>query len=316
MREALPFIGSLGTALVVTLGSHGALAQTAPTPQSAEQPTFRSGVDLVSVAAVVRDGRGRIVNKLKRDDFVVIDSGRRREIVDFRADDSAPVSVAVLFDVSGSMRSAVMPAAREMAQHILSWLTPKVDEVALFAFDKRLHELQAFTTDTGAVQQHLSDLEPFGSTSLYDALAETAKRAANRATKRRAVIAITDGVDTSSGLGPWQAAAIASTMDVPVYILAVVLPLDHPGADTAVGAAALDGHGHAATEVARATGGDAFTVSTPSHASVAARRLLAELRHQYLIAFEPAEGAGLHPIDIRVRDKEFTVRTRRGYQTG
>src|SRR6476661_11022108 len=74
-----------------------------PSPQTAK-PTFRSAVDLVSVAAVVRDKRGRFARNLRKEDFVVEEGGVRRNLLDFRADDNAPVRLALLFDVSGSMR--------------------------------------------------------------------------------------------------------------------------------------------------------------------------------------------------------------------
>src|SRR5829696_8574572 len=78
----------------------------APQAPSSQPPkaTFRSAVDLVSVAAVVRDKRGRFARDLKQGDFVVEEGGARRDIVEFHADDDAPVRVALLFDVSGSMR--------------------------------------------------------------------------------------------------------------------------------------------------------------------------------------------------------------------
>ena len=74
-------------------------------PQS--QPpktTFKSTVDVVSVAAVVRDKRGRFASGLRKEDFLVEEGGARRDILQFHADNNAPVRVALLFDVSGSMR--------------------------------------------------------------------------------------------------------------------------------------------------------------------------------------------------------------------
>src|SRR4051812_42449654 len=95
-----------------------AVSQDAPAPQP--RPTFRSAVDVVSVAAVVRDKRGRFARNLRKEDFVVQEAGGRREIVDFRADENAPVRVALLFDVSGSMRlSSRLEEARQAARHLL-----------------------------------------------------------------------------------------------------------------------------------------------------------------------------------------------------
>ena len=129
------------------------------------------------------------------------------EITDFRADPS-PVSLAILFDISGSMRVADrMLAARFAAHHVLSWLEPGRDEAALLTFDSRLHEVAPFTVDTRALQGALGEVDPFGATSLHDAIAEAAERAAGRTGRRRAVVVITDGIDTSSGLKPSEVSA-------------------------------------------------------------------------------------------------------------
>jgi VWFA-related protein len=87
--------------------------------------TFKSSVDLVRISAVVRDKKGRFVNDLSKRDFEVLDGGITRPISDFRRDESG-VSVALLFDVSGSME-ARMSNAREAAEHILSWLNVRGD---------------------------------------------------------------------------------------------------------------------------------------------------------------------------------------------
>ena len=98
-------------------------------------PAFRSGVDVVSVSAVVTDRRGRLVTDLSQEDFLVLDGGEPRSILDFWAHDAAAVSVAVLIDGSGSMRvGSKMTDARATAQQLLSWLRDD-DEAAVFAFD-------------------------------------------------------------------------------------------------------------------------------------------------------------------------------------
>jgi len=71
-----------------------------------QQATFRSGVDLVTLSATVRDGKGRLVKDLTKKDFEVIDRGERRVINEFRSE-RAPLSLAILFDVSGSMDTPI-----------------------------------------------------------------------------------------------------------------------------------------------------------------------------------------------------------------
>ena len=176
-RGMLAVVASLVTVLVAApagaqTSATGQPGQTGRTPDAG---VFRSGVDLVTVSATVRDQRGRAVSDLAATDFQVFDRGVRRPIAEFRTE-AAPVSVAILFDVSGSMDLASRAlAARFAAHHVLSWLEHGRDEAALFAFDSRLHEVAPFTVDTRALQGALGEVDPFGATSLHDAIADTAK---------------------------------------------------------------------------------------------------------------------------------------------
>ena len=288
-------------------------------PDAADQPTgiFKSGVDLVTVSATVRDRRGRAVSDLTAQDFEVLDRGVRRRITEFRTE-AAPVSVAILFDVSGSMDIASrMLAARFAAHHVLSSLEHGRDEAALFAFDSRLHEVAPFTVDTRTLQGALGEVDPFGATSLHDAIADTAKHISARANGRRAIIVLTDGLDTASRLTPAEVSGIASEIDVPVYVIAVVLPIDNPEEN---GRPVADGQVPASVgtirELAAWTGGELFYASTPADTSRVARQVVRELRQQYLIAFEPGTDAGWHPIEIRTTKKNLTVRARGGYVAG
>lgn len=284
----------------------------------AQEPaaTFKSGVDLVTVSAVVRDKDGRLVPSLQVQDFQLLDSGEPRTIAHFRAEET-PVSIAVLFDVSGSMDVGDKKLdAREAAGQLLSWLRPGTDEIALFTFDSSLHEITPFSTDASRARAALETIRPFGVTSLRDAIAATAQRVVERGRPRRAVLVLTDGVDTASTLSTEEVSGIASSIDVPVYIVAVVSPLDHPGAKTAVGNAdELDIAGSLA-DLARWTGGALKVVSAPAHASLAVRQIVNELRHQYLIVFEPGATPGWHPLEVRMRGKGLTVRARSGYFAG
>src|SRR5215218_6091978 len=140
-----------------------------PSPQ-APKTTFRSTVDVVSVAAVVRDKRGRFASGLRKEDFVVEEGTTRRDIIEFHADADAPVRVALLFDVSGSMRlGARIEEARQAARHLLGALKlgAAADEAAVFSFDMNLQSLQPFTADGVAIESALARVIPYGQTSLY-----------------------------------------------------------------------------------------------------------------------------------------------------
>lgn len=315
---------------VPSLAAPGIASQTT-------QPTFRSAVDRVSVAAVVRDKRGRLARNLGKEDFVVEEAGARHEILEFHVDGNAPVRVALLFDVSGSMRLATrLENARQAARHVLASLRltppdqrdgaagasadpsaggsrqPHNDEVAVFSFDMNLQSVQPFTADADAIESALARVQPYGQTSLYDAIASTSRRVAERSpgdTRRRAVVVFTDGLDTSSRLMPAQVSAIASEIDVPVYVVTVVSQVDRDRET-------VDAPEGPLRALARWTGGEMFVTSSPAHESVAARQIVDELRHQYVLAFNASPAKGWHPLDVKTKDRDLTVRARSGYAAG
>jgi VWFA-related protein len=283
-----------------------AFVASAPAPAAqgpADRPLFRSAVEMVSMAAVVRDRRGRVVPSLSRDDFEVLDAGRRRAIVDLRSDTSAPASVALLVDGSGSMMVGnTLDAARAAALDLLNVLDPRRDEAALFTFDKSLIELQDFTSDFDPIRTRLEDLESYGTTSLYDAIAGTARRIARFARHRRAIVVLTDCADTSSVLTPAEVSGLASSIDVPVYVLAL------EGAENPARAPLAD--------LARWTGGEFLSAKTRLQSVAAVRQVAQELRYQYVLAFEPAGPTGWRRVEVRTRRPGLTVRTRAWYLAG
>jgi Ca-activated chloride channel homolog len=276
--------------------------------------TFKTSVDLVRVTAVVRDHKGRFVQDLSMRDFEILEGTRPRRIVDFRRD-SGDVSVALLFDVSGSMEGR-LPDAREAANHILSWLDAQRDEAAVFMFDTQLDEVMPFTIGLKTLPSSMSRVTPFGATSLHDAIAQTAQRTAGREGRRHAVAVLTDGKDNASHLKPQEVSAIASAIDVPIYIFGVVAAIDNPAEDVATSSAVHSGLVGSLENLASWTGGGVFIVSAPGQRSVAARQLIEELRHQYLLAFESSDTPGWHPLMVRTRNKDQTVRARSGYFAG
>jgi len=301
-------------ALVLRVGSAAPAAQQSPDANTPPVATFKSSVDLVRVSAVVRDKHGRFVQDLSAHDFEVMDGGQRRSISDFRREDGA-VSVAILFDVSGSME-ARMVHAREAATHVLSWLTGENDEAAIFTFDTRLVELTPFRTGLRTLPEGLSTMTPFGATSLHDAIASTAQKVATREGLRRAVVVFTDGEDTASRLTPSEVSGMASAIDVPVYIVGIVPSIDNPSSDQSGSAAVTSALAGPLSDLAAWTGGRTFIVSTIAQRSHTARHIVDELRHQYLIAFEAGGKPGWHPLIVRARDKEYSVRARSGYIAG
>lgn len=279
-----------------------------------EEPvaTFKSSVDLVSMAAVVRDSHGRIVPSLKREDFEVFDAGTSRPILDLRTESVAPASVALLLDGSGSMK---VGAANELSQRIstaiLSSLNPSRDDAALYSFDTRLLSVQEFTHDLKTVTNRLSVVDAWGSTSLYDAIAGTAAIVSKRTANRRALIVLTDGADTASAYPPDQVSAIASSLDVPVYVF-VMNTMTREGEKVPFEAERRS----QLANLARATGGDFFVAYDTASTTSAINQLVEELRHQYVLAFEAAGEQGWRNVQVRTRKKGLTVRTRGWYLAG
>ena len=281
----------------------------------AQQPSFKSSAERVTVAVVARDRHGRPMMGLTASDFEILDDGQRRSIVDFQIGGSM-VSVALLLDTSGSMK---LPPKVELstgvANILLASLSEGVDEAGLFTFDKELHFAHPFTTEFDGLRSAIQSAPAFGSTSLYDAIAETAQQLSTRP-GRRALVVVTDGVDTSSRLTPAEVSAIASQIDVPVYIFGIVPSIDNPTEETAVSSVERSAFAGPLSDLAAWTGGHVFVASTPGQRSIAARQIIDELRHQYLIAFESSGKPGWHPLVVRARNKDLTVRARSGYTAG
>jgi Ca-activated chloride channel family protein len=295
-------------AVLVALSGDGVVVSAQAPPIA----SFKSSIELVRVTAVVRDRKGRFIPDLSARDFEIREGGEVRPISDFRRDISG-VSVALLFDVSGSMHGQ-LSVAREAARHLLSWLEPR-DETAIFTFDTRLDAITPFTNDLKVLPESMTAVVPFGATSLHDAIAQTAERVAGREERRRAVVVLTDGQDNASRLSAGEVSSIASAIDVPVYIFALVPGIDNPAADisTTAGRSSLSG---TLSDLAAWTGGHVFVASSPSERSMAARQIVDELRHQYLMAFESSGKPGWHPLEVRAHDKDLVIRARSGYFAG
>ncbi|HYN08908.1 MAG TPA: VWA domain-containing protein [Vicinamibacterales bacterium] len=303
LRPALLFIVSLavvGPALLV------AAAQQDP------KPTFTATVARVPISAVVTDSKNRRVQTLTREEFEVLENGTPRAIVDFSVNERAPIALALLFDTSGSMAvGSSLADAKSIVRHVLGWVDPQTDEVALFTFSRGLREEVPFTSDTDKIGRALSHVEPLGSTSLYDAINEVASVLGNRPARRQAVVVVTDGIDTSSAMTASEVSAAAASIDVPVYILAAVASLTRPAESDPIPPITLPAGTLA--DLASWTGGTTTLVSAPAHASIAARQLVSDLRHQYVLAIAAATEPGWYSLRVNARHGKLNVRSRTGY---
>jgi Ca-activated chloride channel family protein len=281
-------------------------------------PVFRSSADLVVLSATAVDRKGRPVRDLKPDEVRIYDEGRLQPVRHFSRGRELSARVLLLIDASGSMSGDLKSASTRMAVlQVTSVLGPD-DEVALAAFDDRYMAIQAFTRDKQKVLQAFETMVPYGSTALHDALEQGALEVASRGEGRRAVIVITDGIDTSSQRTADHVIARSRALDVPIYALSVVSPIDDPGSDYYTGSArkSAAAAGHATLErYADMSGGAAFIVSDFRALKLAADQIASELSFQYRLGYESPADAGprFRRVEVRTTRKGVVVRTRSGY---
>ena len=278
--------------------------------------SFSVKSELVVFSATAVDGKGRPVTNLRREDFRVYDEGRAQSIAHFHGGRGLPARVLMLLDASGSMGQDRVANARQAASQLLFALAPE-DEVAVAGFDSRYWGVVAFTRDREAVRRGLDSITPFGSTALHDALDKGARDIASHGEGRRAVVVLTDGVDTSSQKTADEVIARSRALDVPIYAVSVVSPLDDPGSESFLGKKDAGEAAAAAETLARyaeQSGGAAFRVSNVAGLRIAAQRIASDLKHQYRLGWDPSQGPSrFRRVVVSTTRKGVTVRTRSGY---
>ena len=294
-----------------------AVATVAATAHAGDVPRFASGTNLVVLSATAVDRHGRPVTNLRSEEFRVLEDGRPQRLEHFSEAQNLPARLLLLVDASGSMTGGLKTTSTKMAvTQVLAGMQPG-DEVALAGFDHEYWGLVPFTTDRDRILRAMADIQPFGSTALHDALDHAAHDLASWGEGRRAVVVITDGVDTSSQLRPDEVLARSQALDVPIYAVSVVSSVDDPESGLFTGrqrpAAATAG-----TEVlekyARLSGGASFTVSDLGGLQRAAATILGELKHQYRLGYDPPRGPSrFRRVEVQSTRKGVLVKTRSGY---
>jgi len=290
-----------------------ALASGAP----AQVPSFPSRTDLVILAASAVDGNGRPVRDLRREEISVLEEGHPQPIVHFAHSRVLSARFLLLVDASGSMAARPRLSSAWMAAvQFLEALDP-ADEVSIVGFDTRYWTVVPFTRDRAQLRAGLASVTPFGATALHDALARAARDLASQGEGRRAVVLVSDGIDTASVSNPEQVIAQSKALDVPIYALSVVSPLDDPWSALFVGrqwrTSATLGHAHL-SRYALLSGGAAFLVSDFGALKHAAFKIADELRHQYQLGYYPPGGPPhFRRIEVRTRRGGVVMRARRGY---
>jgi Ca-activated chloride channel family protein len=278
--------------------------------------SFSVRSELVVFSATAVDDKGRPVTDLRREDFRIYDEGRAQQIVHFYGGKGLPARVLLLLDASGSMGDKRVASSREAAKQLLLALSPE-DQVAVAGFDSRYWGVVAFTKDREVVRKGLDTITPFGSTALHDALDKGAHDIASHGEGRRAVVVLTDGIDTSSQKTAEEVIARSRALDVPIYVISVVSPLDDPSSQSFLGEKEAGQEAAAAETLGRyasLSGGASFRVSTLTGVVLAAQQIATELKHQYRIGWDPTQGsAPYRRVVVRSTRKGVIVRTRSGY---
>ena len=284
---------------------------TLPAQEQEPRATFRSSLDLVSVAVVVRDADGRLVRNLRPTDFEVFDRGTAQKIVQFQRGEDADARLALLVDSSGSMVVGAKRERSRLATELLIAGFTKRDAASVFSFDSRVRRLTPFTRDPDELRTAVTSVEPFGMTRLYDAIVGTIQTVTNDTPRTRGLLLLTDGIDNQSLHSPGDAASAAAALDIPVYVLSV------GGDESAESRTAISGTatGDSLTlnELAVRTGGLAAEAATIAQLSIVTRTILSELRHQYVLAFASGSTKGWHELTVRVKRGRVHARSRNGY---
>ena len=282
-------------------------------------PTFRfsASVDAVHLNVSVVNKKGKLIHDLEQADFRLLEDDVVQEIVYFSRGTDSPVDVVMLVDASGSMEVTAKAAnARNAAVQLIRGLKPE-DRVAVYAFDRDLYRLTDFSQTKEEAVEALTRLEPFGSTALYDAVAMLSDHVIHEGFGRRAIVVVTDGVDTSSGSSVEAAVDKAKGVDLPVYAIRVLSPVDDPNSDLFLGVHGASFRGEdALRQFTEETGGAMYEGSQWGQLVVASARIREELKTQYRIGYIPQQDDGegeFRRIRVETRRRGIEVRTRKGY---
>ena len=278
-----------------------------------ERARFRTGVDLISLSVTVTDQNRRYVTDLDRDDFIITENGVAQPLTSF-GKRGIPLALAVLIDSSASMEAA-MGRAQEAAAGFVRQLGP--DDVATIVdFDSRVQVAQGFTSDHELLESAIRQTQAGGSTALhnavYIALRELSKRMAQDdpdAPRRRAIVVLSDGEDTSSLVSFDELLDAASRSDAVIYTIGL-------GIRDAVPARGGQDGQFVLRRLAQQTGGRAFFPADVKDLADVYADIRSELASQYLLAYESRNGATdgrWRNVAVRVKRAGATVRTRQGY---
>ena len=284
-----------------------------PTPPLPDDPNgpVRIKTDLVTLTLTVTDLFGRYVSGLTKNAFTINDNNQEQEIT-FFSDSDAPVSVGILFDVSGSMGGDKIIKARKALSRFIATSHPS-DEYFLIAFNSRAQLLLDRTRDGDAVLDKLTIVRPKNNTALYDAVYLGIEKVTRGSHNKRALLIISDGQDNASRYNFGEVRRLLKESDVVTYAVGIVDKGDSASALGMQGQAFLD-------EISSVSGGKSFYPQTDVEMDEIFERIALELRHQYSIGYIPKDfqaNGKWRRVKVKVKPPRglprLTVRGRDGY---
>ncbi|MEP7076270.1 MAG: VWA domain-containing protein [Acidobacteriota bacterium] len=287
-------------------------AKPTPTPEPDNPDTpVKVKTDLVTLTLTVTDLYGRLVSGLSKKAFSVFDNNEEQEIT-FFSDSDAPISVGILFDVSGSMSGDKILKARKALEKFIATSHPS-DEYFLIAFNSRAQLLMDRTRDGEALLQKLTLVQPSQNTALYDAVYLGVDKVTRGAHQKRALVIISDGQDNASRYNFGEVRRLMKESDVVTYAVGIISEGDAASMTGMQGQAFLD-------ELTSVSGGKSFYPQSDLEMDEIFERIALELRHQYSIGYTPKDftpDGKWRKLKVKIKPPRglprLSVRSRDGY---
>ncbi len=241
---------------------------------------FKSEVDMVLVPVTITDPMNRLVTGLDKENFEVFEGKEAQDIRTFSSED-APVSLGVIFDMSGSMSSKI-ERAREAVIEFFKTANPQ-DEFFMITFADKPEEVSDFTSSIEDIQGKLVYTVPKGRTALLDAIYLGISKMRQAKYTKKALLIISDGGDNHSRYTEGEIKSMVKEADVLIYAIGIY---DHyfPTEEERLGPALL-------SEITELTGGRSFTIDNPNDLADVATKIGIELRNQYVLGYRPKNGS-------------------------
>jgi VWFA-related protein len=301
------------------------LLMACPALLGQQEPTISVKVNVVNTLATVRDKHGQIIPNLTRDDFTLEEDGRPQAIRYFSRETDLPLTLGLLVDTSLSQRFVLEQERTASYTFLDEMLRQEMDQAFVIHFDYDIELLQDLTASRRKLGDALGLLQiprggSGGSTTLYDAVYLGSNDLMKKQEGRKALIILSDGVDTRSKIGLAEAIESAQRSDTVVYSILFYDEFAYSGAGRLGGG--WDWTGQTGKKVleklSRETGGRMFEVSKKESIDKVYSQIEDELRSQYSIGYSPEKDAhpGYRKIRIVTKQKGLIVQARTGYYAG